>query len=87
MDLTALLPAALGAVLLLALLGRLLRAPLRLALRLTANTLLGFAALWAFNALSPWTGLSLGLNLLNAVILGVLGLPGFFLLLLTLWVL
>ena len=33
------------------------------------------------------TGIALGLNLWNALVIGVLGLPGFFLLLLTQWVL
>ena len=51
------------------------------------NFLLGFLALWAVNAASAVTGIALGLNLWNALVVGVLGLPGFVLLLLVQWVL
>lgn len=61
--------------------------PFRLALKLLANTLLGFLALWAVNLTAGVTGIALGLNLWNALIIGVLGLPGFALLLLVQWVL
>lgn len=76
----------LGAFFLIALV-RLFRAPLRLALRLLGNTLLGFLALWAADLTAGFTGIALGFNLLNALVIGVLGLPGFALLLLTQWVL
>ena len=75
-----------GGFLLIALL-RVFRTPLRLAARLLVNTLLGFAALWAIRATAAITGLTLGLNLWNALVVGVLGLPGFVLLLLIQWVL
>ena len=64
---------------------RIFRTPLRLALKLLMNTALGFLALWAVNATAA--GGALGLNLLNALTVGVLGLPGFVLLLLAQWVL
>ncbi|MDD3347430.1 pro-sigmaK processing inhibitor BofA family protein [Oscillibacter sp.] len=66
---------------------RVFRAPLRLALRLLGNTLLGFLALWVVNATAGVTGIALGLNVWNALVIGVLGLPGFVLLLLTQWIL
>ena len=66
---------------------RVLSTPLRLALKLLVNTLLGFLALWAANLTAGFTGLTLGFNLLNALIIGILGIPGFLLLLLTQWVL
>ena len=66
---------------------RLFQAPLRLALKLLCNTALGFLALWAVNASAALTGIALGLNLWNALTIGVLGLPGFVLLLLVQWVL
>ena len=66
---------------------RIFRTPLRLALKLLMNTALGFLALWAVNATAAVTGVALGLNLLNALTVGVLGLPGFVLLLLAQWVL
>ena len=66
---------------------RIFSAPLRLALKLLVNTALGFLALWAVNATAPLTGITLGLNLWNALTIGILGLPGFVLLLLVRWVL
>ena len=36
----------------------------------------GFIGLWLFNILMSFTGVSLGLNALNAIVLGYLGLPG-----------
>ena len=52
-----------------------------------SNVLLGFAALWLVNATAGLTGLTLGLNLWNALVIGVLGLPGLGLLLLVQWIL
>ncbi len=66
---------------------RVFRAPLRLALKLLTNTALGFAALWGVNATAALTGITLGVNLWNALTIAVLGLPGFVLLLLVQWVL
>lgn len=66
---------------------RIFQAPLRLALKLLCNTGLGFLALWAVNATASLTGITLGINLWNALAVGVLGLPGFALLLLVQWVL
>ena len=62
-------------------------APLKLLGRVAANTLLGLAALGIVNATSAVTGLQLGLNLFNAAVVGVLGVPGLGLLLLARWVL
>ncbi|MBE6908846.1 MAG: Pro-sigmaK processing inhibitor BofA [Ruminococcaceae bacterium] len=61
---------------------RLFSTPLRLALRVLLNTLLGFAALLLINLTSGLTGFSLGLNLFNALTVGVLGVPGLVLLVL-----
>ena len=65
---------------------RLFSAPLKLALRVLFNSLLGFAALWLLNLTAGLTGISLGLNIFNALVIGVLGVPGFGLLLLLQWV-
>ena len=59
---------------------QLFSAPLRLALKVLLNTLLGFAALFLMNLASGLTGLSLGLNLFNALVIGILGVPGLVLL-------
>ena len=66
---------------------RVFSAPLKLAVKLAVNTLLGFCALWVVNATAAFTGVALGVNLWNALVIGVLGLPGFVLLLLVQWVL
>lgn len=59
---------------------------LKLVLKAALNTLLGLGALMLLNATSALTGLSLGLNLFNALVVGVLGVPGLGLLLLVQWV-
>ncbi len=66
---------------------RLVSGPLRLALRVLVNTALGFGAVWLVNLTTAATGLHLGLNLFNALTIGILGLPGFGLLVLLRWVL
>ncbi len=66
---------------------RLLSTPLKIALRLLCNAALGFGALWLVRQSAAFTGISLGLNLFNTLTIGVLGLPGFGLLVLLQWVL
>ena len=63
------------------------RRPLKALGRLLGRSGVGLAFLWAFHGLGGWLGVQLGVNLLNALVLGVLGLPGFGLLLLAKWVL
>ncbi|MDR3207392.1 MAG: pro-sigmaK processing inhibitor BofA family protein [Oscillospiraceae bacterium] len=72
-----------GLALLLAAL-RLFTAPVRRVFKVLLNTALGFAGLLVFNLAAPALGLhvELGLNLLNAAVVALLGLPGFALLLL-----
>ena len=48
---------------------------------------MGLAALALVNATSAFTGIALGLNLFNALVVGVLGVPGLVLLILVQWVL
>ena len=66
---------------------RLFAAPLKPALKVVFNSALGFGALWLLNLTTAVTGLSLGLNIFNAAVIGILGVPGFGLLLLVQWVL
>ena len=87
MELSQKIIAAILAVFFLVALLRVFRTPLKVALRLFGNTVLGFLTLAAVNLFSGVTGISLGLNPLNALILGVLGVPGFALLLLIRWLL
>jgi len=87
MDLTHSILVAILALFLGVALLRIFRTPLKLAVHLLSNTALGFLALWCANLSAPVTGLALGLNLWNALIIAVLGLPGLILLLLLQWVL
>lgn len=87
MDLSQKILAGLLALFFLLALLRIFRSPLRLAVKVLGNTLLGFLALWGLNLSAALTGVTLGLNLWNALVIGVLGLPGLVLLLLTQWVL
>ena len=66
---------------------RLFAAPLKLALKVAFNSALGFGALWLLILTTSVTGLSLGLSWFNAIVIGILGVPGFGLLLLVQWVL
>ena len=84
--LSGLLSAAVVIFLLVAL-ARILSAPLRLAIKLLVNTASGLLALWLVNLLAPITGVYLGLNVVNGLIVGVFGLPGLVLLILAQWVL
>lgn len=85
MELKTILLVAAVSVGLLLLLGRIFAAPLKLAAKATLNTLLGLGSLLLLNATTALTGLSLGVNLFNALVVGMLGLPGLGLLLLTRW--
>ncbi len=87
MDLNHKILVGLLAVLLLAALIRIFKTPLRVAFKLLLNTLLGFFALYLVGVTAPYTGIQLGMNLWNALVVGVLGLPGFVLLLLVQWIL
>ena len=87
MDVRLLLMLGLGGLALLAIAARAFSAPLRLAAKAAINMVLGFATLLALNATSSITGVSLGLNFFNALIVGILGVPGLVLLLLVQWVL
>ena len=56
-------------------------------LRLALRSSVGLAALALFSQVGQLVGVQLGVNLVNALVLGVLGLPGFGLLLMLQWVL
>ena len=63
----------------------LLRRPLGQLLRLAVRSSVGLAVLALFSQVSPL--ISLGVNPINALVLGVLGAPGFGLLLMLQWAL
>lgn len=62
------------------------RRPLAALCRLTVRSGLGLVFLWLFQGLGALLGVQLGVNLLNGLVLGALGLPGFALLLMTQWI-
>lgn len=68
-------------VLILYLLGYFLLMPVKLLLRLMLNSALGGFAILLINWIGGFWGLHIPLNLLSAVIVGVLGIPGVILLL------
>ena len=65
----------------------LLRRPAAQLLRLALRSSVGLAVLALFSQVGHLIGVSLGVNLVNALILGLLGVPGFGLLLMVQWVL
>lgn len=65
----------------------LLRRPLGRLGRLAFRSGVGLAFLWMIKGVAPLVGVHLGVNLLNAAVLGVLGVPGFALLMMIQWVL
>ena len=67
------------------LLAVLLRRPLGKMGRLGARSGLWLGFLWIFKSIGPLLGVSLGVNLFNAVLLGVLGIPGLALLMMMQW--
>lgn len=63
----------------------LLRRPIGTLGRLMARSGLWLGFLWLFKSVTPLLGVSLGVNLLNAVVLGILGVPGLALLMMVQW--
>ncbi len=61
------------------------RRPLGALCRLLVRSGLGLVFLWLFQGVGGLLGVQLGVNLINSLILGILGLPGFALLLMTQW--
>ena len=59
--------------------------PIRFILKLLLNTLIGFVALILINKFGASLGISLGVNWINAAVVGVLGIPGLALLLVLKW--
>ena len=70
-----LLPLALVAVIL-----RLLAAPMKLLWKLAVNSLGGLVCLWLLNWISGFTGILFPINAVTAAVAGFLGLPGILLL-------
>jgi len=52
------------------------RSSLKLMFKLFINTLVGFVVLWLINFFGAYLGISIGMNWVNALVIGVLGVPG-----------
>lgn len=63
-----------------------LRKPIKIIFKLILNTVIGFLALFVINYLGSFIGISIAVNWINAVIVGVLGVPGVALILLLKWI-
>ena len=85
-SLVSMLPWLLGGLVLVVAMAA-LQKPLRSLARLLARTGAGLAVLWLFGRVGGLIGVTLGVNLFNALVLGVLGAPGFGLLLMLSWAL
>ncbi len=85
-DMMLLFPWLAGGLILVVLLA-LLRRPLGSLLRLLGRSVAWLAVLFGVSQVGPILGIGLGVNLVNALVLGVLGAPGFGLLLLLHWAL
>ncbi len=55
-------------------------APFKLALKIFVNSVVGGIAMFVINSL-PFLGISMGINLVSALVVGILGIPGLCLLL------
>lgn len=65
-----------GAVLLVLIFGRIFLWPLKIVLKLALNSVLGGIVILVINAVGSGFGLMIPLNMITAVTVGVLGLPG-----------
>lgn len=66
---------------LLYIIGMLLVIPIKLLIKLLINGIIGGVMLFVFNLIGAYFGLSIVVNPLNAIIVGILGVPGVILLL------
>ncbi len=76
-----------AAVLLLLLFIRIIRLPLKLMFKALLHAAVGFVALFVLNFLGSWIHVELELNLFNALITGIFGVPGVIILLIIKYVL
>ena len=70
-----------GAIILIFIVGKLFVWPIKLVLKLAASSLIAGAAIVLINTAGAGLGISIPLNVLNALTAGVLGIPGLVLLL------
>ncbi len=76
-----------AAILLLLIFIRIIRLPLKWLSKLALHVVMGFVSLFILNFLGTYINISLEMNLINALVTGVLGVPGVLLLLLIKYIL
>ena len=81
MDLVTMLLMVVAAVLLLELFWRIIRLPIKWLAKGALHAAVGFVALFVLNFLGSWIGVELEMNVTNALITGVFGVPGVLILL------
>lgn len=74
-----------GIIVMFFVLGKLFYWPMKVALKLAFNSLLGGALLIIINVIGAGFDVSIPINVLNACIVGILGLPGIIMLLILTW--
>ena len=80
MEMSVLLTYA-GAIVLLLVLGKLFLWPLKMVFKIAVNSIAGGIVILAINYIGAYFGVMIPLNMINALIVGVLGIPGAVLLL------
>ena len=70
-----------GAIILIFLVGKIFLWPLKLILKLAANSLIAGAAIVLINTVLAGMGIGIPLNVMNALVAGILGVPGLVMLL------
>jgi len=81
MDLITMLLMVVAAVLLMGLFIRIIRLPLKWLAKAALHAAVGFVALFVFNFLGSWIGVELEMNVFNALVTGIFGVPGVLILL------
>lgn len=62
--------------------GKIFLFPIRKILKLITNSILGGIIIWLINIIGTSFGFHIGLNIINSIIVGILGIPGAILLIL-----
>lgn len=73
---TNLIIPAIVIILLLILLIKIITTPLKLIVKILIHAALGYVALFIFNFIGAWFGITIPITLLSAVVAGVFGVPG-----------
>ena len=64
---------------------KIFKAPIKFIFKILLNTVFGFIALLLFNYVGAFIGVALGINWINALVVGIFGVPGLALLLILQW--